>query len=33
MTFTSPREEATAANRNADVNAWLANMRGVFSGM
>ncbi len=33
VTFTSPREEATAAKRNADVNAWLANMRGVFSGL
>ena len=33
VTYTSEREAGTSAARNADVNAWLANMRGVFSGM
>lgn len=33
VTYTGEREAQTSAKRNADVNAWLANMRQVFSGM
>jgi short-subunit dehydrogenase len=33
ISFTGEREELTATKRNADVNAWLANMRQVFTGM
>ena len=32
-TYTGEREAQTSAKRNADVNAWLANMRQVFTGM
>lgn len=32
-TFTGERERSTATKREADVNGWLANMRGVFSKM
>lgn len=32
-TFTGERESTTATTREADVNVWLANMRGVFSRM
>lgn len=31
--FTGEREAGTAASREADVNAWLTNMRGIFSKM
>ncbi len=33
VTYTGEREAQTSAKRNADVNAWLANMRQVFTGM
>ena len=33
ITYTGEREAQTSAKRNADVNAWLANMRQVFTGM
>ena len=33
VTYTGEREVQTSAKRNADVNAWLANMRQVFTGM
>jgi short-subunit dehydrogenase len=33
VTYTGEREALTSAKRNADVNAWLANMRQVFTGM
>lgn len=33
VTYTGEREAQTSAKRNADVNAWLANMRQVFSSM
>jgi len=33
ITYASEREAGTSAKRNSDVGAWLANMRGVFSGM
>ena len=32
-TFTGEREASTAAKKDADVNAWLSNMRTVFAGM
>jgi short-subunit dehydrogenase len=32
VTYTSEREAGTSAKRNADVNGWLANLRGVFTG-
>lgn len=31
VTYTSEREALTSTTRNADVNAWLAKMRGVFT--
>lgn len=33
ITYTGEREAQTSSKRNADVNAWLANMRQVFTGM
>ncbi|CAB4707883.1 unannotated protein [freshwater metagenome] len=33
VTYTGEREAQTSSKRNADVNAWLANMRQVFTGM
>jgi len=33
ISYTSDREAQTSAKRNADVNEWLATMRGVFSAM
>jgi len=33
VTYTGEREAQTSAKRNTDVNAWLANMRQVFTGM
>jgi len=33
VTYTGEREAQTSAKRNADVNAWLATMRQVFTGM
>lgn len=33
VTYTGEREAGTSAARNADVNAWLANMRQVFTSM
>jgi len=33
ITYTGEREAQTSAKRNADVNAWLSNMRQVFTGM
>ena len=33
VTYAGEREAQTSAKRNADVNAWLANMRQVFTGM
>jgi short-subunit dehydrogenase len=33
VTYTGDREEQTSAKRNADVNAWLATMRQVFTSM
>ena len=33
VTYTGEREAQTSAKRNADVNAWLTNMRKVFTGM
>jgi short-subunit dehydrogenase len=32
VTYTSEREAGTSAKRNEDVNGWLANLRGVFTG-
>lgn len=33
VTYAGEREAQTSTKRNADVNAWLANMRQVFTGM
>ena len=33
VTYAGEREAQTSSKRNADVNAWLANMRQVFTGM
>ncbi len=33
VTYTGEREAQTSTKRNADVNAWLANMRQIFTGM